>query len=153
MDISDAWGYAAVFRKSTGDWQGFFVPDPEHPHWKESVESALSLAAYATKDILSMDRKRPIAPEGGLAGALVDVLYEQDWIKVGVFAAALSKMTGKKFWVVAAESDGEGGFNTDFRALKAATPAEAREMINMLGTGAQWDHAFEEMVKILKEAN
>lgn len=151
MDISDTWGYAAVFRRSTGDWQGFFVPDPDDPLWKGSVERALVLAAQVTKDLLSLDRKRPIGPEGGLAGTLVALLYEQDWERVGVLAAALSKLTDRRFWIVAAESDGEGGFNTDFTSLKVTTPAEARDLINTLGTASQLDVAFAELVKVARE--
>jgi hypothetical protein len=153
VDISDAWGYAAVFRRSTGDWQGFIVPDPEAREWRDSVKIATEVATYASMDTPSPDPDRPIAPEGALAGALADGVFSGDWTRVGIFASTLAKMTGKRFWIVAAEVDDEGGFDTKFNALKASTPEEARDLINMLGAVLQVDQAFNELMTTARETN
>lgn len=139
MDISTAWGYGAVIIKARGLWQGFFIPDPADPKWASSVEHAIEIAGVATKDILSITRL-PVAPVGGLAATVASCLLEQDWTRVGVFASALSKITGHRFWVIEAEEDQQGdGFVTKHVPLSAQTPEEARDMIRALGAALAVD--------------
>jgi hypothetical protein len=139
MDDVTNQGYGGVIRRSTGHWQGFFIPVPKDAAEQSAVDDALEVAKFATKDILSMDRKRPILPLGGLTATLVQFLYEEDWGRVATVSAAITKLSGARFWIVAAESDGEGGFETNFQSLSAKTVDEARDMINALGKASQMD--------------
>ncbi len=139
------WGYGAVIVRSRGHWQGFFIPNPADVEGKESVDDALRLAEETTKDLLSMDRKRPIKPLGALAGTLVELMYEGDWARIATLVVAISRLAGSQFWIVVAEPDGAGGWNPNFEPLAAKTIDEARDMINALGKASQVDLALKQV--------
>ncbi len=139
MDISKAWGYGAVVMPKTGRWQSFLVPDPEDPRLVESVNQAISIALGATENIFSIDRIK-MAPVGAMAGAVVSALDDDDWDKVAVFTAALSKMSGYRFWVIEAEGNIEqDGLVVKHIPLRATTPEEACDMIKRMREKVQVD--------------
>lgn len=121
MDISKAWGYGAVIFPKTCEWQAFVIPDPGSEPFRTSVGKALANAAQVEGETTPS--------EGTVAAALVQCMIAGNEFGVGVFAAALSEVTERRFWVVDATLD-DGGTVTQCSRLDVQSAEEARAEID-----------------------
>lgn len=122
------WGYGAVIVPDKLFWQGLLLTDPKD--LAPQVGQAISAAHVA----FSAMGKSPVdsivfgAVQAGLVACVLDHRDEASQAKAAVFAACVSELSGKRFWIVQAWDDAEGT-TTDFFELEVETVEQAKAEI------------------------
>jgi hypothetical protein len=132
MDISKAWGYAAVVIPSKLFWQGFVVLDPEREDVKRLAKELLHNFQIATsiKPAWGPDEDRAFL--GAMQAVLVDTVPKMPAPGAQAIVAAasswLAKISGHRFFIVNGKPD-EKGIETDLVEIPVQTPDQARDYI------------------------
>jgi hypothetical protein len=129
VNISKAWGYAAIAMPGNFVWQPFEVLDPDGPDIADLVDRAISVAKETFAGLASITGP-VLRPEAGLAALAAECLTEGNQLGLSVYSAAISKMTGKRFWVIDVLEVGGDETVTNFVPLDVATPELARDLIS-----------------------
>lgn len=130
MNISTAWGYGVVIVPRKLFWQGFVILDPDRKDLQSSIVHAENLAKWGYQ----ASGQEPTEDQvfGSLQSALVECLTgEVDYAegKAAIFSAAISKHSGRKYWIIDATEE-EHGTTTSFVPLEVHTAEAARNAIN-----------------------
>lgn len=130
LDLTGAWGYCAVVVSKDCYWQGLKVPDPKGMTlWITHAEN-LAKFRFQSQGINASEDQIFGALQAALAECVQQIPADPHMeSRAGIFASAIAKRSGERFWVVDVTEQDERGTGTRFTVLDANTAEDARREI------------------------
>lgn len=125
-DLTSAWGFGAVVLTERGFCKSFTVQDPNSPYLRSHVGE---IEQTVRVSIETREPSESITPSSVLAVSVLAAALKAADGKLGLLAAALSKVSGYRYWCVEAEREGQGPF-TRLLPMDVSSPREAYQALD-----------------------